>query len=71
MTGLRNLAPSELTEMADDIMRVFNGYSSIADEDLRLNRVKFSGNKKIGIEVFASDSEGNGLRMVKVTFNQA
>lgn len=71
MIELRQLAPSELKAMADDIMQVVNGYSSIGGEDLRLNRVEFSGNKKNGIEVFASDAKGRGLRVVKVMFNQA
>lgn len=70
MRDLREIAPNELQAMADDIMQIFNGYGSIANEDLRLNRVKFRGNKKTGIEVFASDSEGNGLSVVKVTLNQ-
>ncbi|MGB1258231.1 MAG: hypothetical protein ACPG51_20325 [Thiolinea sp.] len=71
MMRLGKLAPNELQAMAEDIMQVFNSYSSITSEDLRLNQVEFSGNRKTGIEVFASDSAGNGLRMVKVTLNQA
>lgn len=71
MVSLEQLAPNELKAMAEDIMRVFNRYSARSDKDLRLNQVAFSGNKKTGIEIFASDSEGNGIRAVKVTLNQA
>ncbi len=71
MVNLEQLAPNELKAMAEDIMRIFNNYSARSDKDLRLNQVAFSGNKKTGIEVFASDSEGNGIRTVKVTLNQA
>lgn len=70
MVRLDQLAPNELKAMAEDIMQVFNSYSARSDKDLRLNQVAFSGNKTTGIEVFASDSEGNGIRTVKVTLNQ-
>lgn len=71
MVKLEQLTPSELKAMAEGIMQVFNAYSTVADKDLRLNRVAFSSNRKTGIEVFASDSAGNGLGVVKVTLNQA
>lgn len=71
MVRLEQLAPNELKAMAEDIIQVFNGYSVRSDQDLRLNQIAFSGNKKTGIEVFASDSEGNGIWTVKVTLNQA